>query len=287
MASSRGTVMNGGPITMAMAFWKIFSMLTLALATLSAGPSLAQERRAEYRLAAGDSVRIQVFQNPDLNLETRVSENHEITYPLIGTARIGGLTLADAEQTLAKALRDGGFIKQPQVIIVLLQNRGNQVSVLGQVNKPGRFPLDTVTVRLSEMIATAGGIAPTGADVVTVSGVRNGKTFHHEVDLGAMLLSGSREKDIVLRAGDDIYVERNPVFYIYGEIQRPGLYRVDRNMTVRQAIAISGGLAPRGTDRGLRLFRRGSDGTETILPAPALSDPVRADDVLYVPQGFF
>jgi len=250
-------------------------------------PAPLPERRPEYRLGVGDSIRIQVFQNADLMLETRISENDSITFPLIGTTRIGQMALVDAEQVIAKALRDGGFIKQPQVIIVLLQNRGNQVSVLGQTNRPGRYPLDTVSVRLTEIIATAGGMSQTASDLVIVSGNREGKPFRREIDFSGMLLLDQQENDIVLKPDDVIYVDRNPVFYIYGEIQRPGAYRIERDMTVRQALALSGGLAPRGSERGLTLHRRGADGSVEAIKDPGLNHPVRRDDVLQVMQSLF
>lgn len=261
--------------------------LMASLVMLAAFAAQGQERQSEYRLAGGDSVRIQVFQNPDLGLETRITENNTITYPLIGTARIGGLTVQDAEQVIAKALKDGGFIRQPQVIIVLLQNRGNLVSVLGQVGRPGRYPLDTVPVRLSELVAAAGGIAATGADRLIVSGTREGKPFRREIDFAGMLLHDKPGDDIVVQPGDVVYVDRNPVFYIYGEIQRPGAYRIERDMTVRQALALSGGLSPRGTDRNLELYRRGRDGAMEAVPGYGLNDPIRADDVIRVPQSLF
>jgi len=248
---------------------------------------LPAERRPEYRLGIGDTIRIQVFQNADLLLETRISENDSITFPLIGTVRIGQLPIVDAEQVIAKSLRDGGFIKQPQVIIVLVQNRGNQVSVLGQVNRPGRYPLDTVSVRLTEIIATAGGMSATASDMVIVSGTRDGKPFRKEIDFSGMLLLDKPESDIVLKPDDVIYVDRNPVFYIYGEIQRPGAYRIERNMTVRQALALSGGLAPRGSERGLALHRRGDDGVIEVVKDPGLNNPVRRDDVLQIFQSIF
>jgi len=255
--------------------------------TQSQVSSPAEERRPEYRLGIGDTIRIQVFQNADLLLETRISENDSITFPLIGTVRIGQLPIVDAEQVIAKSLRDGGFIKQPQVIIVLVQNRGNQVSVLGQVNRPGRYPLDTVSVRLTEIIATAGGMSATASDMVIVSGTRDGKPFRKEIDFSGMLLLDKPESDIVLKPDDVIYVDRNPVFYIYGEIQRPGAYRIERNMTVRQALALSGGLAPRGSERGLALHRRGDDGLIEVVKDPGLNNPVRRDDVLQIFQSIF
>jgi polysaccharide export outer membrane protein len=83
-----------------------------------------------------------------------------------------------------------------------------------------------------------------------------------------------------------IYVHRQPVFYVYGEAQRPGSYRVERGMTFRQALAQAGGLSARGTERGLRVYRRGLDGRIEVL-APDLNDPVRPDDVVHVRESLF
>jgi polysaccharide export outer membrane protein len=246
----------------------------------------AQERQPEYQLGSGDTIRITVFQNPDLTVETRVTENGTISYPLVGSVRVGGMTIPAAEQTIAKALRDGNYIQQPQVNIVLLQNRGNQVSVLGAVTRPGRFPLETFDMRLSEVLAVAGGIAQTGSDVVILTGTRSGKSLRKEIDIPAMFLSNKLEDDIVVAGGDVIYVPNQPVFYIYGLVQRAGSFRIERDMTVRQALAQGGGPTERGTERGLVIFRRGAAGKIESL-RPDLADVVRPNDVLYVQQSLF
>ena len=102
---------------------------TLSLiAALLAFNAMAQDK-PDYPLGAGDAIRVQVFQNPDLTIEARVSENGSISYPLIGAVELGGLSIAAAEGKIAKALRDGGFVQQPQVNIVRVQARGNQPQV--------------------------------------------------------------------------------------------------------------------------------------------------------------
>lgn len=242
----------------------------------------------DYQLGAGDSIKIVVFQNPDLTVETRVTENGTISFPLIGEVKVGGMTIPTAEQTIAKALKDGGFIQQPQVNIVLGQIRGYQVAVLGQVNRPGRFPLETTNIRVSEMIAIAGGItAATGADTAVLTGMRAGRPFRKEIDITGMFADKNRlQDDVVVQGGDVIFVQRAPMFYIYGEVQRPGSYRVERNMTVRQALAQGGGPTIRGTERWLRLDRRRADGKVEIL-RPGLNDPVQPEDVIYVRESIF
>jgi polysaccharide export outer membrane protein len=260
--------------------------LLLALAATAWNGAAAQEKPADYRLGDGDNIRITVFQNPDLTLETRVSETGTITFPLIGSVKIGGLTIAAAAQTIASALQKGNFIQKPQVNIQLVRNLGNQVSVLGQVGRPGRFPLETFTTRLSEMLAIAGGISGSGADSAIVTGTRDGKPFRREVDIVGMFMDNKLQDDIIVAGGDVIYVHRQPMFYIYGEVQRPGSFRIERGMTIRQALAQAGGLTPRGTERNLSVHRRGSDGqisAETVN----LNDPVQPDDVLHVRESLF
>jgi polysaccharide biosynthesis/export protein len=260
--------------------------LFLILLTLSSPAVPAPERQGDYLLGAGDAIRIQVFQNPDLTLETRVPEGGAITYPLIGSVRIGGLGIGAAEQAIAQALKEGGFVQKPQVNIVLVQIRGNQVSVLGQVNRPGRFPLETFNTRISEMLATAGGIAATGADLVILVGSRNGKPIRKEVDVAGLYLGNRLDDDIAVVGGDTLYVHRAPLFYIYGEVQRPGSYRVERNMTVQQALAQGGGPTVRGTESRLRLHRRMPEGRIQQL-SPDLDAAILADDVLYVRESIF
>jgi polysaccharide export outer membrane protein len=239
----------------------------------------------DYRLAAGDAIRITVFQNPDLLLETRVAESGTINYPLIGAVKIGGLSIDAAERKIAQGLRDGGFVKQPQVNIALMAVRGNQVSVLGLVSRPGRFPLET-TMRVSDVIALAGGVTPTGSDTAILSGTRDGQPFRKEIDIPSLFSKSGSPDDLVLQGGDVVYVDKAPMFYLYGEAQRPGAYRIERGMTVQQALALGGGPTARGTEWRLRLDRRGADGKIERL-SPERDEPIRSDDVLYVRESLF
>jgi polysaccharide export outer membrane protein len=265
--------------------------LLFLLACLSAAAQAQQGQagtpQPEYQLGPGDNIRIQVYQNPELTIETRVSENGTIRYPFLGVVNIGGMTLSAAEQTIAKGLAVGRFIEGPQVNILLLQNRGNQVSILGQVNRPGRFPLETFNTRLSEILAMGGGIAASGADVAIVTGMRDGKPFRKEVDIAGMFLDKRLDEDFVVAGGDVIYVHRMPMFYIYGEVQRPGSYRVERGMTLRQALAQAGGLTSKGTERGLLVHRRAAANAAVQVLTPELNEAVRADDVVYVKETIF
>jgi len=269
-----------------------FAMNAYAQSEATQEPSQKMNQSSDYTLGPGDSIRIVVFQNPDLTLDTRVAEGGTITYPLVGSVKVGGMPIPQAEKNIADALKKGGFVQQPQVNIVLVQVRGNQVAVLGAVNRPGRFPLETFNTRLSEMLANAGGIINSGAgvgggsDMVIITGWRNGQRFRKEVDIPSMFLKNKPEDDIEVAAGDVIYVPDAPVYYIYGETQRPGTFRIQRGMSVQQALAVAGGPTLRGTERGMKLYRKGSDGKlEAIKIKP--NDMVQANDVIYVDESLF
>jgi polysaccharide export outer membrane protein len=264
----------------------VLSLGSTAFAQTSPAAS-ASAAKPEAQLGVGDTLRITVYQNPDLTVEAgRVSENGQINFPLIGNVAVGGLTVAAAEQKIAKLLRDGGFVLRPQVSISLAQIRSSMVSILGQVLKPGRYPIETVGSKASEMIAAAGGVAPGGADVVTLVGTRNGRSIKLDIDLPAILQSGKSELDIPVDNGDIIYVDRAPTAYIYGEVQRPGQFKVERGMTLMQALAQGGGLTPRGTQRGIKVHRRDANGVVSILDLK-MNDPVARDDVIYVKESLF
>jgi polysaccharide export outer membrane protein len=261
-------------------------LFALAAACLAWGAQAVEPKVDQHLLGAGDVIRISVYQNADLALETRVSELGQINFPLIGAVKLGGLTLPGAEAQIAKQLRDGNFVLKPQVNVMLVQVRSSQISVLGQIGKPGRYPIETVNSKLSEMIAAAGGVVSGGADVVTLIGIRDGKPIKMEVDLPAILQAGRIDLDVPVANGDIIYVDRAPMFYIYGEVQRPGVIRLERGMTVLQALALSGGVTQRGTERGLRVHRRDASGAVQVLE-PKMNDPVLRDDVIYVRESVF
>ena len=323
---------------------------------------------AEYLLGPGDMVRITVFGNPDLTTETRVTQAGTLTFPLVGEVPLGGLAVATAEKKLASMLEDGGFLKQPQVNIVVLQFTSQQISILGDVSKPGRYPLDRPST-LVEVLALAGGVNQNGSDMVTilsqhegktekhdydlrdvlrkgeganikissddivyaharevsvlgqvnrpgkysvVEGVRNvvdflsmaggintvgadavtvityrdGKPVRKEIDVDALFRSADASSNFELAAGDMIYVPRAPMVYVYGEVQRPGSFRLERNMTVAQVLAVGGGLTPRGTERGLHIKRRNAAGVLETIDAKA-GDLLLTDDVLIVSESLF
>jgi polysaccharide export outer membrane protein len=325
----------------------------------------AAAEEANYLLGSGDMLKITVYNNSDLSLETRVGEHGMIRFPLIGEVKVEGITTTAAESKIAKLLQDGNYVKQPQINILVTQFQSKMISVLGSVLKPGRYPLerasnlsdllalaggptadgsDLVTITdkssrreldlhdivgkgenardvpllggeivyvhardvsvmgqvnrpgkyavtggvrtLGDFLSIAGGISPSGSDTITVTTVRDGKQQRFEVDIDDLFRTGNNSANIELTSGDTVYVPRAPMFYLYGEVQRPGSFRIERNMTFNQALAQAGGLTARGTKRDMQVERRDAKGVVQKL-TPELNDLVQQDDVIYVQESWF
>lgn len=262
----------------------VTALLLLTLAGWVSAQSPAT--KTDYVLGAGDVIRITVFQSPELSLEARIPETGVVNYPLLGAVTLGGLTISQAEKRLADGLLTGKFLKQPQVSILVTQIRGSQASVLGHAVRPGRYALELTTTRLSDLMALAGGVAPDGSDILTVVGTRDGKPFKTQVDFRTLFRDGDPNQNIVIQNNDVVYVDRVPQVYIHGEVQKPGALRLERGMTVLQALAAGGGVTQRGTQRGIRVHRKGADGVVQEI-RPSLQDVLQQDDVIFVPESLF
>lgn len=256
--------------------WMAATLLALTFGAASA---------ADIPLGAGDVIKISVYNNPDLSLETRISEAGDITFPLIGNVALGGLSVSAAEKKISGLLEGGSFLRNAQVNIIVTSLQSAQVSVLGQVNRPGRYPIDGKRSAM-DILALAGGISVDGGDTISLIRKRNGSTSKEVIDVVDMVRSGDVNRDIDITGNDIIYVERAPRFYIYGEVQHPGVFRLEHAMTVVQALSVGGGLTLRGTERGIRIRRRGANGVLQVLEAKH-DDLLQPDDVVYIKESLF
>jgi polysaccharide export outer membrane protein len=167
----------------------------------------------------------------------------------------------------------------------VLEARSRQVSVLGSVNRPGRYILDGTTAKLTDVLAMAGGLVPAASDTAVVKR-NNQKNESMTVDLAALIGGGDATKDVEIGSGDSVFVPKAPVVYVYGEVMRGGSYRLEPGMTVMQAISVAGGITPRGSDNRVKLRRRDANGQWKESTAKPV-DPVSPDDVIHVRESLF
>lgn len=246
-------------------------ILMVFLLSALATPGLAQ---AVEKLGPGDTVHITVFQQPDMTTDARVTESGTVHMPLAGAVKVDGLSTTEAAEAIQDALKKGEFLKNPKVTVGLTTVRSRQVSVLGLVVRPGVYPLESASVKVPTIIASAGGIAAGGSETITV--IRDGKPQR----------VSSLSKDFELQGGDTIHVDRAPQFYIYGEVLRSGNYAVTEGMNIMQAIALGGGITPRGSESRIKLRRANKEG-KVIEYDVSPTERVYANDVIFVRESIF
>jgi polysaccharide export outer membrane protein len=188
--------------------------------------------------------------------------------------------MQQAEKKIGGLLEKGGYLKKAQVNLLITTLASQQVSVLGQVNRPGRYPVEGKR-KVLDLLAIAGGIGQEGSDMVSLVRTRNGSTTRETIDIVDMVRKGELNRDYEVAGGDIIFVERAPRAYITGEVQRPGPFRIERGMTVQQAVSAGGGLTARGSSNGMRITRAGA-----TIDAKA-GDLVQPDDVITVRESWF
>jgi len=255
-----------------------FLLLSLSVVNVS--------QAADYRFGVGDVVKIIVYDNEDLTTEDRITASGTISLPLLGEITMGGLTKSEAESSIAELLDSGQFIKNPQVNVRILQYREPRVSVLGQVNRPGRYPVEPFKTVL-DALADAGGLSPLAEDQVVVLRRDGEKTTKFELDLRTIIVDGNLGDVLTIQSGDIISVPKADQFYVYGAVHNSGVFRLERGMTVLQALSVAGGLSLRGTDKGLVVMRFNTNNNATVELPISIMETLKANDVLVVKESLF
>ena len=248
--------------------------------------AVAGAQQPVLQLGPGDAVSVRVFGRPEFDTTSYVGDDQRLNVPLAGAVKVGGLSPSDAANAIAAALREGQFLIDPQVSVTLDEFRSQQVSVLGEVRQPGRFPLQSQTSVL-DMLALAGGVNDIGADVIYLMRRSAGGEMQNEaIDLKKLVGGKASQLSVALKGGDSIYVPRAEQFYVYGEVRSPNMYRLEPGTTVVQAIARSGGLTPRGSDSRIEIRRKLNSGKYESFSAE-LTEAVQPDDVIRVKERIF
>lgn len=238
------------------------------------------------QLGPGDTVKIDVYGQPDMSGTVYVSDDGTLPVALAGPVQVAGLSPAQASARIEKALRDGKYLVDPHVTLAVVQSRSQLVSVLGDVSKPGRYAIES-NISILDLLAEAGGVTTAGGDTAFILRPQpDGKVTRSRVDLKTLADTGGSAADPTLRGGDTVFVPRAPQYYIYGEVTAPGEFKIEPGMTVIQAIARAGGLTPRGSQRRVVIKRRKPDGGYETTKAE-LSELVQPGDVIRVKESIF
>lgn len=250
-------------------------------------PAASADRLA---LGAGDQIFITVFGQPDMSAEVTVNDNLQVTLPLVGNLKVGGLTPPVLEKLIAKRLKDGEYLLNPEVSIQVRQVRSQIMSVLGEVQKPGRFVIDG-KMSVLDALAMAGGLTQRADQTVVLirrDALANGERSSQEMSLSLQHMMDSKRADLnlALKNDDVLYVAQQKSFYVFGEVRKPGTYPMEAELNVMRVLAISGGVTERGSIKRIRIHRQAPD-QKTREIKPGLSDRIEGGDVVFVDERLF
>jgi polysaccharide export outer membrane protein len=248
----------------------------------------------EYTIGAGDIIIISVWGHGDLTKEVVVSEKGTFSFPLIGEVKASGLTVNGLEAKLVELLSNG-YVINPNVSVRIQGYQSKTVYVLGQVRSPGSYSLHKET-SLIEIISRAGGVTDNAGWIIEV--VRPSERSLDKpvipdeakkeeiirVDVEG-LLGGRPEDNIRIEGGDTIFIPPAAYYYIFGEVKRPGSYKLMRDTTILKAVILAGGFTEKASKRRIKIRRE--KGGETIKVRVKLDDPVLPQDTIIVPESFF
>ena len=250
----------------------------------------ATSSTSSLRLATGDLVDVGVYNVPELTTKARVSNKGEIYLPLIDYVQVAGLTAEEAEGLIQKRLSDGGFVRNPHVTLFVDQYASQGASILGEVARPGVYPVPGQQ-RLFDLISAAGGFTDKAGRSITITH-RDQPDKPISVPLSRNV-SDNPESNIAVLPGDTIIVRKADLVYVVGDVGRPSGFLMDSgHLTVLQAIALAGGTTRTANLGGTRIIHRGPRGiSETpvelkkILKAKSPDVTMQADDILFVPTS--
>ena len=252
--------------------------------------STSTQPAPRVRIGPGDLLGVTVFDVPELTQAVRVSDTGDATFTLIGRQRVAGLTTDEAQALIAHLLKDGNYIVDPQVSVLIQEYSTQGVSVVGEVKRPGIYPV-LGNQGLLDVISEAGGMTEMAGSEITVR--RNGA----EKKAVMQLSTGNRVsvvEDVQLQPGDKVIVPRAGMVYVIGDVGRPGGFIMQTNgtMSLLQAVAMAAGTTPTSALNSSRLIRRTDSGyTEIPLALKKVmkgSQPdlqLEAEDIVVIPSS--
>jgi polysaccharide export outer membrane protein len=252
----------------------------------------------DYRIGRQDLLQITVFGVDDLEQTVRVTDDGSITLPLLGRLAVGGLTKTGLEKLIADML-EAQYMHDPQVTIFIKEYESKKVAVTGAVKKPGTYEM-LGRKTLLEMISLAGGLdKDLGNQIFIFRDSGDGQTARIPVDLELLVYEADQTLNLVIQAGDIIYVPAVARIRIFvsGAVKNPDMYEIPREepITVLKAVTLAGGTTDRAALKKVQIMRTEKDGSRVTLlvnlkkvKQGKIEDPIlQKDDIVLVPESFF
>jgi len=260
-----------------------------AVTTRISGMGVVPQDFAEMTLAPGFLMDLNVLDDPDLVGSFRIDQQGDIALPIIGTMHVAGETVSGARAQIREKLLGDQILKNPQVNLTVLEYTAPEVTILGEVASPGRYPM-LAPRKLMDVLALAGGTTLAAGNEVQIT--------RGSAGADPILVHYSRAtnpkavENALVNPGDSVQVKRAGIVYVLGAVNRPGGYVMEQEGTLSalQAISLANGTALTARTGMIHLLRRNDDGTtadialsfEKMSRGKVEDVQLHATDVLYV-----
>jgi polysaccharide biosynthesis/export protein len=269
----------------------LFCISTMAFALLAHAQKDQPSSSEALLIQPGDLLHVTILREPDLEQKVRVGDSGEITLPMIGSVLVRGITPPAAASTIAQKYLDGGYLKHPDASVFVEEYASQQVSVLGQVAKPGPVMLTTPRT-LIDVLAMVGGLSEVADRHILVE--------HVAAKQQSEVFLSNRSDDalnanVMIYPGDKILVPKAGIVYVLGDVGRPGGYVMqnESRITVLQVLAMAGGANVTASETHTRLIHnKNGQFDQQDIPLKDMERGevpdllLQSDDVLYIPFSF-
>jgi polysaccharide biosynthesis/export protein len=242
------------------------------------------------QISTGDLLDVSVFDTPELSGKLRVDEHGNIALPLAGDLAVSGLTAEQAARAIEAKLLRTEILKDPHVLVTVLEYATQGVALLGEVKEPGVYPL-LGPHALLDLISSAGGLNPNAGELVTITH-RAEPNKPVVVKIGTK--PGSTAAFVDIRPGDTVMVSHAGIVYVVGDVGKPGGFLIERDdhLTVLRAIALAQGTNRTAALNSAKLIRQTGDKREELavplqkILSNKVPDRTLADgDILFIPSS--
>ena len=278
VAATRADAQGGGAIPPASAGPAPTASAPVAAPAAAAATGGAASLTDGYVLGPGDILEIGVIGRQDYQARVQVQIDGTIQLPLINDVAAANRTVLQLRSEIKAKLVAGGYFTDTAAVAVNIASYASRyITVLGEVGQPGLVPIDRA-YHLSEIIARVGGTKPSASDDIVLTHADGGTQTLNLVQVA----TGSDAQNPLVTPGDRIFIATAPQYYIYGQVNAPGSYRIDRGMSLRMALARGGGLTSQGSERRIKLIRNGEE-----LRGVDPNAPIQPGDTIVVGERFF
>jgi polysaccharide export outer membrane protein len=263
-----------------------------AAAMGNSGLSTVPEDFSKLTLAPGFLVSLNVLDDTDFGGTFRVDQQGGITVPFLGSIHVAGETVPEARVRIRDKLMEGRFLKDPQVNLAVIEYTPPEVTIIGEVTAPGKYPLLSPR-KLVDALALAGGPTLTAADEVQITSA--------SVEHKTVVVHYSRRtnpqavESVMVQPGDTVQVKRAGIVYVLGAVTRPGgfVMQEEGTLSVLQAVALAYGTTNLASTNKIYIMHQNADGSvayvavnyKKITRGKSADVQLRATDVLFVPTS--